>query len=73
MAPLDPFIERTHFIENIFYIGKLYTVAPLDLFKMIDQQFEVVDALALEKSTFALAVTVCQVLLGDTLKIIIKI
>ena len=42
--------------------GKLYTVAPIDLFKMMDQQFEVVDALALEKSTYALAVTVCQVL-----------
>lgn len=42
--------------------GKLYTVAPIDLFKMIDQQFEVVDALGLEKSTYALAVTVTQVL-----------
>ena len=38
--------------------GKLYTVAPIDLFKMIDQQFEVVDALVLEKSTYSLAVCV---------------
>jgi hypothetical protein len=42
--------------------GRLYTIAPIDLFKMIAQQFEVVDVLGLEKSTFTLAMTVQQVL-----------
>jgi hypothetical protein len=42
--------------------GKLYTVAPIDMFKMFDQQFDVVDALGQHKSTYQLAVTVTQVL-----------
>lgn len=42
--------------------GRLYTIAPIDLFKMIAQQFEVVDVLGLERSTFTLAMTVQNVL-----------
>lgn len=44
--------------------GTLYTIAPIDLFKMIDQQFEVVDALEMERSMHTLAMSVTEVL-GD--------
>ena len=42
--------------------GRLYTMAPVDLFKMIDQQFEVAHALEVERSTYTLAMTVTNVL-----------
>jgi hypothetical protein len=37
-------------------------VAPIDLFKMIDQQFEVVDTVALEDFTFKFAMIVSEML-----------
>jgi hypothetical protein len=42
--------------------GRLYTMAPVDLFKMMDQQFEVAHALEDERPTYTLAMTVTNVL-----------